>query len=346
MSANSEPLRVWLVPVCILAFMGARFLFASIGTERLSFTTPKTLSDKLLVDSHNETEGCHDEVKALQDQLSSTLHTIEDLQNSADTTEPLKTTSPACRPRFLSHGHKIRRIFFLHMRKAGGTTIRFYLKKVAQVYNLTFVAAEGSKTVEAPMDNNTLYVTNLREPVARAISHYKYDHRWDCNQLIHNKSFVPSINNTRGSLEDFIDQAHEKYSYQLWNCSSNCYTRWATGIYHEGNSCSIGETDERVKLARELLFRYNVIINTERLRDEDYIRGIEEMFGVTGLVGRRAFCVPESAAANKKIPLVISNSTRKKLEDCNAADTILYKQLVTCAENDIEFPKFNQSYFV
>merc|ERR1712157_424336 len=105
-------------------------------------------------------------------------------------------------------------LFFLHMRKAGGTTIRAFLGKVAKRYNLEFVINEGRRgKVEMPTANgSTFYVTNLREPMARILSHYKYSGRWACRvgkgiKRIRSKRTgeLASANNSL-SLENFFEQ--------------------------------------------------------------------------------------------------------------------------------------------
>jgi hypothetical protein len=253
--------------------------------------------------------------------------------------------------RFPANGHKINRIFFLHMRKAGGTTIRRYLLKVAKHYNLTFEAREGKQTREIPMDANTLYVTNVREPVERAISNYKYDLRWDCKQLVNKASnYKASYNNSRGSLEEFVQNNSPVKNPKSTCCGTADQTVIHDGLlafyFDGGDSCLIAKDDERVQLARDVLLKYHLIINTERLGNANYTRGLEAMFGVNGLTGTHPamYCGPESAKANKKFPLTISNSTRKIIEDCNVGDSLLYKELMTC-QGGIEFPAFNRSFF-
>jgi len=280
----------------------------------------------------------------------STDVTVEEylLTNSA---ENATWTSPACKPRFLINGQPIKRIFFLHMRKAGGTVIRKYLKHVSEKYNLAFQAREGHRTVEDPMDSATLYVANLRQPVARALSHYKYDQRWACTDL-KNESFVPTNDNNKSSLEDFLvnEGNKSKIDKALWSCASNCYTRWATGNFQKlAKTCSNKlrrHEVERITEARDMLFKYNLIVITEKLREDNYIRHIEAMFGVPGLAQKQAFpaCAKKSQAANKQVPLMLSNKTLQKIVDCNTPDSVLYAQLTTCPQG-FEFPKYDKSFF-
>jgi len=86
--------------------------------------------------------------------------------------------SPACEPHFKAalpdgkwtNATKFRRLYFYHMRKAGGTNLRFYLQKVAAHHGLEFAVTEYG-VAEEPGSHSTskgatFYVTNLREPVS------------------------------------------------------------------------------------------------------------------------------------------------------------------------------------
>lgn len=252
--------------------------------------------------------------------------------------------SPACKPRFPSH--PIRRIFFLHMRKAGGTTFRRYLNKVSKRYNITLDVREGSNTVENPIDDQTLYVTNLREPVARSLSHYKYDQRWSCRDLI-TKTFIPSKDNYKSTIQEFLVENVQRKEKKLWSCATNCYTRWVTGNFSK-LPCSnrSHEHIQRLHEAREALLKYNLIIVTDKLREDEYIRKIESFFGGLSMkgTGGGAFCARDSAAANRKVPLVVDDSTLQTIQECNAIDLLLYNNLTTCP-NGFEFPDYTPDYF-
>ena len=104
--------------------------------------------------------------------------------------KPLEATpdyvSPVCRPSWGSETQqrngRIDRLFFSHTRKAGGTMLARFFRLVAQTHGWKFVSVEGTPA-EAPIRNDTFYVTHLREPVARAISMYKYGGRFTCLEL-------------------------------------------------------------------------------------------------------------------------------------------------------------------
>jgi hypothetical protein len=277
------------------------------------------------------------------------------------------------------------RLVFLHMRKAGGTTIRNFLKNVVKSNNTSFqefVHCEGhKKCLEFPNNENndgyhrynmeaggpsstsssrnskrslsrdtsgrTLYVTNLREPISRIISNYKYDQRWNCdNKLIKmnmnmdtntNKNntnntnssnaaskreyFIPTLENQDMTLEEFgleqFPSFHKKSknkNSKLWRCSTNCYSRWVTGMYYPTTTTDT-DTDQQQKKQQQrqkkqkqkqkhqtqtqtqiqqkltkyrqilseestkLLLQYDLIIVLEWLKYPEYVEAVENYFG-------------------------------------------------------------------
>lgn len=299
------------------------------------------------------------EISSLHNQVSNVAKrkfpmTVDDYLMEANKTSSTISSSSACKPHFPSTT-PIKRIFFLHMRKAGGTIVRFYLKKVAQIYNITFDAREGSNTVEDNMDDtSTLYVTILREPVARTISHYKYDQRWDCSNLL-NKSFVPSLTNTKSTMEEFLNYTcykHPNHVKKLWTCATNCYTHWASGYYKPLSRPNLPCLYKKLRKnqvpilqqAHANLLKYHLIIIQEKLQDPQYVQQVEGMFGVKGLSHHAfAYCAENSQAANDKFPLKISKQTMQRIQSCSAPDSVLYQQLTTCPSFD--FPTFDSSVF-
>jgi hypothetical protein len=319
------------------------------------------------------------------------------------------------------------------MRKAGGTTLRGYLKKVANYYNLEFHAKEGfhfehpssggyHHDSEQPLSLSpprldTLYVTHVRDPLARSISHFQYEGRWNCTTL-KQPQFVPTLENAM-EFDTWIhsDVAHiHQCSIRprpLWKCSENCYTRWLASPYflcgstttftntstrqpkpkqrkdrqleeeeeeeddeedegekEEDEAVDEEEDDEEaykdeeeeeedeeefeeeeeeedvtteaflVARARTTAWSYNLIVDTARLKHQDYAEQIERFFGnVPGLVASkfRMHCEEYSKAANAKVPLTIGNDTYKLLQQRNQLDYPLYHDLISCPDG-IEFP--------
>ena len=71
-----------------------------------------------------------------------------------------------------------KRVFFLHMRKAGGTTVRAVLRQICQRKNIAFEAGEGRPLEHfGAMDEDTFLVMNFRHPVERICTHYNAEGR-------------------------------------------------------------------------------------------------------------------------------------------------------------------------
>ena len=147
------------------------------------------------------------------------IHESIQKNNTSATTIP---NSPACHPHFnlalpnnkWSNTTKFNRIYFYHSRKAAGSTVHKYLRKVADKYGIELKAVEW-RGMEEPgtsfENNNTFYVTNIREPISRSISHFKYQGRWDCHDLVFasRKNFVPTEENANSLLTWNRTAGHE-----------------------------------------------------------------------------------------------------------------------------------------
>lgn len=242
---------------------------------------------------------------------------------------------------------RIKRIAMVHMRKAGGTSLQNYLRKVAETYNLTFEFYEGRRPLmPQDADESTLLITHLREPTSRVISHYKYDMRWNCKNLT-KPTFVPTLKNTKMSLNDFVETPNEPFSEEghLWACSHNCYAKWSTGMcwtegaFNESSMCwSRDKNDHGTMLsrAREALFSYNLIIVLEWLQNPRYVTSLETLFGLEGITETRPmYCGVASAEANKLFPLDVPQRTQQRIIELNQLDSTLYDEFTNCS---FDFP--------
>eukprot|EP00563_Minutocellus_polymorphus_P020240 CAMPEP_0197718964 /NCGR_PEP_ID=MMETSP1434-20131217/2905_1 /TAXON_ID=265543 /ORGANISM="Minutocellus polymorphus, Strain CCMP3303" /LENGTH=299 /DNA_ID=CAMNT_0043303659 /DNA_START=102 /DNA_END=1001 /DNA_ORIENTATION=- len=240
---------------------------------------------------------------------------------------------PVCLPGRRFDPTQYDEIYMLHMRKAGGTTMRVFLKRVAETHNLTLRVSEGEPDTTTVDWERTFRVTNLRHPIQRAISHYKYDQRWRCSsastESLKRRKFVPSERNVKRTFEDFLhvgdrQTPNSRHPHRLWTCATNCLARWATG--HAAYVDVAHDTETARTLledAYNALCQYDLIVNTEWLANETYRVAIEKFFGVDGLydatqkASKKLFCAKKSRAANAKVPLVIWNETQKDLEAGN-----------------------------
>ena len=157
----------------------------------------------------------------IYDKVLESIHESIQKNNTSATTIP---NSPACHPHFnlalpnnkWSNTTKFNRIYFYHSRKAAGSTVHKYLRKVADKYGIELKAVEwrGMEEPGTSFENNntnTFYVTNIREPISRSISHFKYQGRWDCHDLVFasRKNFVPTEENANSLLTWNRTAGHE-----------------------------------------------------------------------------------------------------------------------------------------
>ena len=149
--------------------------------------------DELGIGQSGEWDSAEPPEAALKHTGSRPAHVVDMLNRSAHFNVS-RHRSPACHPHFdlaapsggwARNGTKFKRIYFYHARKAGGSSVNKYLAKVADHYGVELKYTEWSEMEEPGThdDAATFYVTHLREPVERAISHFKYQGRWPCRDL-------------------------------------------------------------------------------------------------------------------------------------------------------------------
>ena len=295
------------------------------------------------------------------------IHTaIQQRINSSYNTylyDNLPYSSPACYPHFnlyrspnnnnngqqgglWTNTTKFKRILFYHARKAGGSSVNKYLVKVAKHYNIKIEWIEWS-TMEEPGtyyhdgtdmndDGSTFYVTHLREPIDRSISHFKYNGRWKCKDLSSN-GFKPTLDNA-AHLETWNETSGHKpiecrtnrnnVQFKNGDCAVDCYTQWFGGL-----SCPQWDVpiEQQYRVAMSKLLKYNMIIVIEKLKDPRYVEAIENYFGVKGILERGTpYCERKSHKANYAMPLVVKNETREKLTELNKVDLRLYHEITDC----------------
>ena len=131
----------------------------------------------------------------------------------------------------------------------------------------------------------------------------------------------------------------------MGNCAVNCYAQWFSGA-----SCQPWSVpaDEQLRIALSKVYRYNMIIVIEKLRDPSYVKAVEDFFGVDGLLERgKPFCERDSHRANLMFPLDVKDETREALRRLNGVDIELYRGLTKCLDDraSYDFPKWDGERF-
>mmetsp|Transcript_8228 Transcript_8228/g.17540 ORF Transcript_8228/g.17540 Transcript_8228/m.17540 type:complete len:426 (+) Transcript_8228:32-1309(+) len=267
--------------------------------------------------------------------------------------------SPACHPHFnlaLPNGKwdqntKFKKIYFYHARKAGGSTMNKYLHKVARHYGIEILTVEWDGMEEpGTNDVDTFYVSHLREPVARSISHFKYQGRWNCPDLIlkpgnftptrENANPIETWNQTGGHvpLSCRWYQHINSHRFRIMECAVNCYSQWFSGL-----ACPTWNISamEQYAVAKARVLRFNMIVVIEKLRDPNYVQAVERFFGVPGLTEKGIpYCERASKLANTKFPFVVRNETRESLTRLNEIDIQLYHELSDCLNEEGSYNNF------
>ncbi|KAL3803654.1 hypothetical protein HJC23_003708 [Cyclotella cryptica] len=278
--------------------------------------------------------------------------------------------SPACHPHFQvasppgepltwSSSSKFKRLYFYHARKAGGTSLSYYFEKVARHHGLEFSSMEylGSE-VPGSHDETTFYVTHLRHPVERSLSHFKCE-----SNACPTSNFPPTFSylshisyniqrqqtrnmewNRRSPRDCLLPKKPTGMVFRLVTCAVNCYTQWFSGL-----SCPTWDIPivTQAEKARDVLLRFNLIVILERLKDPAYVAAVENFMGVPGLtMTLGAWCEPESHAANRKHPLMVKNETLDHLVELNRVDIDSYNNVSSCLANgSYDFPKWDDDRF-
>ena len=258
--------RLLLLVLCTLVVI-ASFVYAQLllGPFWESINDSKVGQPQVLSENRNRSITYYDSVMDVNNVISSPACLPFQFQNRIRNGTHIKND-------FYNHFWSEKqftrptRIHLLHMRKAGGTSLKAYFKKVVNSNSTSFRqfdSCEGDKECLELDDTNgdgyhsyynkidhkkrrkdasgrTLYVTSLREPIGRAISNYKYEMRFYC--VLGNVE-DPNITE-KGTLDDFATQKHMYANHnrhnvlpfgvpgnKLWVCNSNCYARWVTGMY-------------------------------------------------------------------------------------------------------------------
>lgn len=168
-------------------------------------------------------------------------------------------------------------IHLFHLRKAGGTSLRLFLKQIADLHNISFTVNEGEcwrypdkfvdqhhlrQYTDPNHNHSTLVVTMLRDPVDRVVSAY-----WGEGDI--NASNPHSFRDWIAKMNATAVTRNAPDGFWMWGCASNCLTKW----YGGGNEQNL--TKARNQLAND----FDLIIQSNRLGEARYQQWLAHILG-------------------------------------------------------------------
>jgi hypothetical protein len=196
-------------------------------------------------------------------------------------TDSMKENAQGC----LSQGQG--RFLFLHMRKAGGTSIRECIRSLSYAYPKLLVGhayhSEGStfKLTCLEAGENTVLVTCMRDPISRIISSYSYE-GYMVGVTRYSKTYQRSPFNwtdwIRRSEEEYYHVSDEAQGLSVWISNENYYTRTLVDYYRRDPRQRV--TREDLELAKRVLSSFDSIVIMEWMGEEGMIDQLRHVLGL------------------------------------------------------------------
>jgi len=210
------------------------------------------------------------------------------------------------------------RVFLYHMRRAGGTSLRWYCRHLAEAHKMAFDVVERfsldyhAEFVAAP---STLHVVSLRDPIDRIKSAYRFEGRWPQRQ--HDRT----IENAQ-SFADWADSSRDDHRIPnvMWDCTRNYYTRALIG-YPAVGAAGLGRAE--LELAKERLEEFEIVLVTEQFNDLATRRYLQTKLDFLDPVPHRRY--PELPSPPSTDEELFDEPTLRMFEDENALDFELHE---------------------
>lgn len=182
-------------------------------------------------------------------------------------------------------------IFFYHMRKAAGTTVKDMLISASRRWGVTFYESEGPSLNKVFLDQNLLLVTSLREPIQRIHSLYWYEHVGWFDGVLHETEKCKSL---LAWIEGWRDGSKWKNEFMLKNPGSvyieveNYYVKALSGWT---GAAPVGEKD--YEIAKSSLDKFDVVFVTEWMAQSDQKEAMSTLFSMapvskSGVITRKS----------------------------------------------------------
>jgi hypothetical protein len=213
---------------------------------------------------------------------------------------------------------KTQNIFFYHLRKTGGTSLRQLLQRHCDEESTELEVVEGwslHKERHIASVRNDFSITCLRSPLDRIKSSYKYEGRWEQEAEVRDidqaKSFETWISEISGA---------EPNAY-LWKCPENYYTKSLIGYPNKG-SAYIGEPE--LLLAMDILRSFNIVLVTELLSSKETAELLNSELGIAEPVPHITFPT-KVPTPNEFDDQLFDTPTQDRIFEANELDLRLYE---------------------
>ncbi len=154
------------------------------------------------------------------------------------------------------------RVFFLHMRKAAGTSMRALLESIGKRRGIEIDTQEGGILHQPRMGGaRTFRITCLRDPLERVFSLYNFQGRWPrADQDKDPEQATP--------FAEWLNTIPTPRTWRLWDESADYYAKTLSGGPLDQRGIAVNE--RRLALARAVLERFDLVLILERLGDPAY----------------------------------------------------------------------------
>lgn len=209
------------------------------------------------------------------------------------------------------------KVYFFHLRKAGGTSLRNYLGAYASEKQIPLEVDEGYSLNHAQRFNSmprTLHITSLRHPIERIKSSYRFEGRWKQTEA----NFRPE---TELAFAKWVAETRCNHrERRLWTCSENYYVKSLIG-YPQAGANGLGRAE--LALAKRRLREFEIVLITEQFSNLKTNRYLQHRLGFAQQVPHKRFPQPKRPEASDEE--LFDQPTMDWLFEANRLDLELYQ---------------------
>lgn len=216
-------------------------------------------------------------------------------------------------------------VFFFHMRKSAGTSLRHTLQQYCNKNGKKLEVLEGwslNSESRFSFKEESFSVICLRNPIDRIKSAYKFEGRWKQQALLRTPETAKPFNTWVEAVSGL------KQSNNLWQCVENYYIKSLVGYpdpkmgYRSFGQYIIGESE--LHTAKAVLKLFDLVLIAEHLSSNETSRLLNHRLGITTPVLNRVFPTAAPSPTETENDL-FDSSTLARIFDSNRLDMRLYK---------------------